>query len=326
MNSKKKSNIVTNFFFIFLITIQNSNAQDMTPRIGLLLQTWVLNDTTNYARNNFRIRRAEIKLNGKTSSELRYFLSIDPSKNLKEGVIEKTNDNKILQDGGIEYSFNSEWKVTIGQFKAPNTVESFTSTAELLLPERAIQSRNFGNNRQIGAMFTFENTKIKIRSMMSNGGRANTIDENSSKDLHGRVDFNPIENISIGAFGTYADSKQSTTYRNGLNFKATLRSTTLAAEGIFGKESNTTFKGFYTDLFYDYKKIICPVLRFEYLDNHDFISKVYHAGISYNLLESKAKLQLSYAHLENASSDLGSPNTASSSHGNLVTAHFQLAF
>jgi hypothetical protein len=298
----------------------------MTPRIGLLFQTWAYNDTTLEAKSNFRIRRAEIKLNGKTSSELRYFLSIDPSKNLKEGVIEKTNDNKILQDVGIEYSFNSEWKVTIGQFKAPNTVESFTSTAELLLPERAIQSRNFGNNRQIGALFTFENTKIKIRSMISNGGRANTIDENSSKDLHGRVDFNPIENLSLGAFGTYADSKQSTTYWNGLNFKASWRSITLATEGIFGKESNTTFKGFYTDLFYDYKKIICPVLRFEYLDNHEFISKVYNAGISYNLLESKAKLQLSYAHLENASSDLGSPKAAKGSQGSLVTANFQLSF
>ena len=311
---------------LFLLTIQLSFAEDITPKIGLLLQTWAFNDTTLEAKSNFRIRRAEIKLGGKTSPELRYFVSIDPAKSLKEGAVSKANDNKNLQDLGIEYSLTPEFKITAGQFKAPNTVESFTSSAELLLAERAIQSRSYGDNRETGLMLSFENAKLKTKLMLSNGGKTNTNDDNSAKDLHARIDYMPTDNISLGTFATYVDTRQSKAYRNGANFKFSWNSFTVATEGITGKEADIPFTGYYADLFYDYKTILLPVVRYEYLDANNLVSRIYNVGISYKLLESKAKLQLNYALLYNATTDLGSPKTLSSSKGSLVIANFQLSF
>ena len=203
------------FLIILIFFTQKIFAEEITPKIGLLLQTWAYNDTTFEAKSNFRVRRAEIKLTGKTSPELRYFFSIDPAKSLKEGAISKTNDNKILQDLGIEYAFTPEFKVTAGQFKAPNTVESFTSSGELLLVERSIISRNYGDNRETGLMMSFENEKLKTKLMLSNGGKTNTSDDNSAKDLHARIDYSPFENLSLGTFATYADARQSKAFRNG---------------------------------------------------------------------------------------------------------------
>lgn len=100
---------------------------------------------------------------------------------------------------------------------------------------------------------------------------------------------------------------------------------TFASEGTTGKESDTPFKGFYADLFYN-SETICPVLRYEYLDANHFISKVYNAGISYKLLESKAKVQINYSLLDNVSSDLGSPKPLNGLKGSLVIANFQLSF
>ncbi len=311
---------------LLLLIIQNSFAEDITPKIGLLLQTWAFNDTTLVAKNNFRIRRAEIKLGGKTSPELRYFVSIDPAKSLKEGAVSKTNDNKILQDLGIEYSLTPEFKITAGQFKAPNTVESFTSTAELLLVERAIQSRRYGNTRETGLMLSFENEKLKTKIMFSNGGKTNTNDDNSSKDLHARIDYMPSPNLSFGTFATFLDTRQSKDYRNGANFKFSWNSFTLAAEGITGKEADIPLTGYYADLFYEYKNTLCPVLRYEYLDANNILSHIYNVGISFKILESKAKLQLNYAFLDNATTELGSPKTLNASKGSLVIANFQLSF
>ena len=111
----------------------------------------------------------------------------------------------------------------------------------------------------------------------------------------------------------------------GVNFKFSWNSFTLASEGVTGKELDIPFKGFYTDLFYS-SQMFCPVLRFEYLDTSHLITKIYNAGISYKLLESKAKLQLNYAYLDNATTDFGSPKTLIASKGSLLIANLQLSF
>lgn len=332
-NKNTTISLFTKLFSISLISLTFETtffpkkvfAQDIKPQIGLLFQTWAYNDTTLEAKSNFRIRRAEIKLRGKTSPELRYFFSIDPSKSLKDGTVTRANDNKILQDLGIEYSFTPELKITVGQFKAPDTIESFTSSGELLLAERSFISRNYGDNRETGVMLSFENEKLKTKIMVSNGGKANTNDENTAKDLHARIDYAPTDYLSLGSFATYIDSRQSKGFRNGVNLKLSWKSLTIAAEGTTGKESDAPFKGYYADLFYT-SETICPVLRYEYLDANNFISKIYNAGISYKLLESKAKIQINYALLDNVTSDLGSPKPSNGLKGSLVIANFQLSF
>src|SRR4051812_35867432 len=57
------------------------------PKISGLIQFWSIYDSTIYANNNFRIRRAELKVSSQLSPELRYFLGVDAAKSLKEDKI-----------------------------------------------------------------------------------------------------------------------------------------------------------------------------------------------------------------------------------------------
>ncbi|MEK7356287.1 MAG: porin, partial [Bdellovibrionota bacterium] len=120
-------------------------------KLGLLLQYWLVNDSTGTNLNN-RLRRAEIKLAGSVAENTRWFVMVDPAKTMRTGAIAQTNDNKILQDLGIGFSVCPEIEVLFGQFKTPTTAEGLDSTSELLFVERAYFARTFGDRREPGVM------------------------------------------------------------------------------------------------------------------------------------------------------------------------------
>lgn len=258
---------------------------------------------------------------------------IDPSKSLKEGAVTATNDNKILQDAGLSYQIVEGVEFTVGQFKAPTTAEGLLSSADLLLPERSIVSRTFGDKREIGAMLVLKKDDwFKFSLMGSNGGNPNTSDVNTRKDVHARLDVKPFEHLSLGTFASYSDSKDTIAFRNGVNFSVRLGNFFLNGEGVTGMLAKVgtiekvKTNGFYVDLGYDFAKRIKPVLRYEYFKLADVISTMYSAGLSYSLPAAKAKVQLSYTYLNNATTDQGSPKMKDGENGNLVIANFQVAF
>jgi hypothetical protein len=296
------------------------------PKFNGLFQVWAFHDSTTYSTFNFRIRRAELKISGQTIPELKYFLMIDPAKGIKDGAVSKDNDNKILQDIGINYQIINGLEFQIGQFKTPTSAEGLQSAGDLLFPERAITSRTFGDKRETGAMLTYKNSDwLKVSVMGSNGGNTNTNDNNSDKDLSGRVDLKLFENLSLGGFSSYSDGKDIKTYRNGANFAAKLGNFFLNAEGATGMIDLLKSHGFYVDLGYDHQKILKPVLRYEYFVLNHVISTLYSAGINYSILDAKAKFQLSYTYMNNAQGDVGTPKSKNLENGNLVIANFQLS-
>jgi phosphate-selective porin len=304
---------------------------NFTPKVGILLQFWGLHDSTQYAKDNFRVRRAEIRLLGETSPDLKYIITFDAAKELREGSINRNNDNSVLQDFFIEYKISNDFKISLGQFKAPNTVEGLAPLANLNFAERSIISRTFGDRRERGVMLSYSKDWIKSALMLSNGGNTNTSDTNSDKDINLRVDVNLSQNLSLGTFATYADGKTTTKYRNGLNAQYTYKKFTLASEGILGKTFDSKTKeqipdtAYYLDFVYDNKTILSPALRYEHLDSNKISSDIYSFGLSYKLPEAKAKIQLNYSYLENATTNLGSPSAENGKKGGLVLFNFQVA-
>lgn len=92
-------------------------------KVNGLFQTWLVNDSTGTgSKPDFRIRRAEVRVSGNASEELRAFVMVDTAKIVNNPAA--TVDAKILQDLGIAYSPIPNLEIALGQFKIPANAES----------------------------------------------------------------------------------------------------------------------------------------------------------------------------------------------------------
>ncbi len=129
-------------------------------KIGALLQIWYSynendNKTTRGQPNegndndSFRIRRAEIKLSGEITPEVKWTVMIDPARSL---ATTDTAASSVMQDAYIELGFIKYHTIWIGQGKRPIGREGNWSSGRLPLPERAMLSRDpsNGDTRDLG--------------------------------------------------------------------------------------------------------------------------------------------------------------------------------
>jgi hypothetical protein len=196
-----------------------------------LVQAWAFSDTTQSSTSpNFRIRRAEIKFSGSVVEKTRWFIQIDPAKSLSAGTISTSNDNKILQDIGIGYGLTDSLELIVGQFKSQSASENFDSSSELLLPERSVLNRIFGDRRETGLALIWKNGDFKYAAMISNDTNTNTLDTNSKKALSFRADWDAAPLLKIGAFTDAQDYSWNQRGRYGLNAKLKMEALQLRAE------------------------------------------------------------------------------------------------
>jgi hypothetical protein len=190
--------------------------------------TW---DTTA----SFRFRRIQIKLNGEiVKDRVGYLVIFDLAKTLSftdvktdiAGTSTVTGqkapgDTSALLDFAITYkSYITD--VSVGQWKSPISHEGYSSSAELVLPERSFVSRFFGDCYDVGikAEKRFEYVKYSLQVLdgvagVVNKGTANNgtpsngtavtaspltnqLDNNRQKDLALRLEFTPIKGVMVG--------------------------------------------------------------------------------------------------------------------------------
>ncbi len=271
-------------------------------KLNLLLQAWYLDDSTSTAaKNNFRARRAEVKLSGSLNPEARYFLMIDPAKSLKTGPIVSTNDNKVLQDLGLAYQLNDGWEIIAGQFKIPTLAEGLDSSGDLPLPERSLLARTFGDKRQLGVQTSYKEKIWKLTAMYSNGGASNTDAPTTAKDINVRADITPITGFSLGgwvgatAFSFGDNGKWGTNVRwKGEDEFARfeLAHSDETAAGIKAKSD-----GYAAEVGYSVLAQLQPVFRFERFFPNSLSTdsaKAATLGLNYFLSKNNQKLQLAY--------------------------------
>lgn len=296
-----------------------------TAKFGLLLQYWLVNDTTGTNLNN-RLRRAEIKLNGSAVENTRWFVMVDPTKQMRPGAVAQTNDNKILQDFGVGFSLTPEVEVVFGQFKTPTTAEGLDSSSELLLPERAYTARNFGDRREPGAMITYTTQAVKL-SLMSSNGQGPNVDDTTArneKDLHFRVDGTLSKELKIGLFTTAGDSETQTKARYGLNARGVFDALLIRLEGVRANDASVWTTGGVVDLAYQFSDTFQTVLRWDVLEGAVLAGNSYTAaastlGVNYLIAKHNSKIQLAYTHLNHiqggSASTVSSPGTYAPAHG-----------
>lgn len=300
---------------------------------GALLQGWFYwARQSEKSASTFRLRRAELKIKGAIVPELvEYSVMIDPAKVLEfedetldvedgatppatVGTVDVSQPNSsvsVLQDFYI--TFISDYAdISIGQFKLPLSWEGYNSSSKLILPERALASKYYGDARDLGLRVEKAlGDHFYYFAGVYNGNGLNRRDQNNQKDVALRVEAYPIEGIMVGAVGYTAVGERNepgTKDRIEGDLRIALGDAVLQAEylrGWDGPDNATRVQGhgFYGALGYTFLKRMQPVVRVGYLDadvkgnatgKNDEVWH-YDIGFNYLLRGHNMKLQTSYS-------------------------------
>jgi hypothetical protein len=220
MTNLKNASIVP-----LLLALGLPSAQAQAPKVSGLAQVWYSQMTENNLRKNnnslsyfnmpgaFRenglsIRRIDIKVAGSIGENLDYEIMIDPSINNNGN-----NANIVLQDAVIKYKLPNKIELKVGQFKNLQTLEGLASSSAILLAERAMLVRVFGDvrDRGVAASMGFGDPNAfggRFHVGALNGsGKIN--DSNPQKDLVARLDMNYGKLHTFGAYTLQGSTSQA---------------------------------------------------------------------------------------------------------------------
>ena len=298
--------------------LESVKAGTGTVKFNAQLQAWTVYDSTdvgpNAAATNFRLRRAELKFSGNVAPEARWFVMIDPTKKLTSGAVAQTNDNKVLQDLGMAYAplAGTDFEVIVGQFKTPTASENFDMPSQLFFPERALLSRTYGEKREPGLMLSYKTALYHARLMASNGQATNVDDNNSDKDLTGRVDVMPVEGLTTGAFVNAANWGKYQTQRGraGLNARYKLNDWWFSGEYATGRDAGLMSHGFYLATAYSFTEKLQLSARYQLFNPNSRSDTVASARseelcLGYYLNPNRSKIMFSWAAVQHMNGTSG---------------------
>lgn len=308
-------------------------------KLSALLQGWIFLEHQNgltQERNTVstvRIRRAELKLSGEILPKLvGYGVMIDPAKAFKWGSTEAPvvsnettigtvtvprapTDNSILQDFYVTL-LTDYAEVSLGQFKIPLSWEGYNSSSKLIMPERALVSKTYGDRRDLGVRVEKKFDCFGYVAGVYNGDGLNRIDSNNQKDAALRLEVYPVEGLTFGAVGYVAvgereDADVLTKDRAEADLRLDLEGLLLQAEYLHGWDmpagaDRTKGHGFYGALGYTLADLVQPVVRLGFLDKDRDEAATsssdevwsYEFGLNYYVKKHNMKLQASVSRFD----------------------------
>lgn len=307
---------------------------------GLLLQGWFLFDRcpscagpTPSSVSTFRVRRAEIHMKGEiVPGVANYAVMIDPAKvlELQNVTVPVTNAPmpntppeqvtvrqpvsaiSVLQD--VFITFPTEYAdVSLGQFKIPVSWEGYNSSSKLILPERSLVSRQFGDKRDLGLRIAKTFPYFGYSAGVFNGGGLNNLDTNNQKDFGLRLEAYPIPSITVAGV-IYSSVGQRNRAGTKDRYEGDLRfdqyGVLVQAEYIYANDVATDYgpsfnsQGFYAALGYTFFDALQPIVRLGYIDPNTGRDSdqmwEYNVGLNYYIRKHESKLQLNYSRFPQA--------------------------
>jgi len=287
-------------------------------KVAGLMQFWYQNDNGATTKDNFRLRRAEIKLSGEITPQVSWAVMIDPAQ-LREddtigtvtvsgtqSVITSVGRKSPLQDFVITLKPHKYCSIDFGQYKVPFGMEGLESSAKLDLIERAALASQFkwADARDIGITLKGDiklgDVKIQPAIGVYNGEGQNRLDVNEPMDVAGRLVIKPIEQLHIGV--AYYDGKSGTAtvenYRWGGEVKFVQDPISIYGEYARGKSKGKEKRTYYGTLGFKFLNRFQAVARYDYYDpdiNTEKDSRTETTlGLNYFIEEHHSKLQLNY--------------------------------
>jgi hypothetical protein len=304
---------------------------------GFLLQMWFVLDHQvapgpNY-QSYFRARRAELRAKGEIIPKVvAYNVMIDPAKllNFTDQTIQVEGqepaptvpgevtvqappaDTSILQDAFVT-AMSEYVDVSFGQFKNLVSWEGYQSASKIIMPERALSSRTFGDRRDLGIKAEKKFDRAMYAVGLFSGQGPNQRDTNNQKNGVVRAELYPIEGAMIGALAYVAIGERdapNTEDRAEGDLRLEIANVLVQAEYIRAWDMNSAGderdqgQGAYGVLGYTFFEKLQPVVRIGFLDpdldESDNHTVSYELGVNYYIQQNEMKLQLSYSLFDNS--------------------------
>ncbi|MGV6846609.1 MAG: porin, partial [Lutibacter sp.] len=200
-----------------------------------------------------------------------------------------------LMDAFVTYHKYNWARISAGTFKQPFSLEVATPCNALTTINRSIVADQLvAPQRDFGIMLLGGNkhTQFTYAVALMNGRGLNAKDNNSKKDIIGRITYKPISNLQIGGSFRYGYPNNTTDTRKTYGLEMTLNLNNLhiqgeyiydegdynrAASGGCGSEPvelGEKRDGAYIMLSYDTKWKIQPVFKYEYFDPNIDVKKI----------------------------------------------------
>ncbi len=156
------------------------------------------NNTIGFTNNTFDFKRARLGVMGNIPYDFSYYVVLEASAFL--------SDDPYLLDAFISYK-RFEWaKVSIGSFKQPFGLEVNTACSGLHTIYRAtVSDQIVAPQRDYGLMISggTRDTKVRYALAFMNGSGLGVKDNNTWKDIVGRIVYHPFDFLYVGGSVRY---------------------------------------------------------------------------------------------------------------------------
>ena len=271
----------------------------------------------NENANSFTFNRARVGFIGSIPYDVGYYMFIETSAFKKE--------NPFLLDAFVSYSRLSPYaNFSIGQFKSPFSLEWNTPCSGLHTINRSKVVNTLSGGRDIGLMVSggSDTSLVKYSLGLMNGLGIGTRDDNTGKDIVGRIVVSPIEFVKIGGSFRYgkskpavADADEDEKTRLSGEIQVKYENFLLQAEYIYGEdvgsyttgggcgeadeihEGTVKRNGLFIQAMYMTKWNLQPVIKYESwepdMDAEDDLEQITTFGINY-FLNDWTRIQINY--------------------------------
>ncbi len=245
---------------------------------------------------SFEARRVRLALAGDATPNLDFKLQVEfagSKKGLTSGQISGTPPTlttktasfgkPLLLDAVVGCRLAGDTKVSIGQFKVPFGLENLISSTYLdtinrsQVTENLVPGRDTGNQgRDVGVQFGGSrllsedgSRSLEYQVGAFNGSGINVPDDNSVKDLVGRVVWKPgVEGLSLGLahYNGALGASHAAHIRTGGEGVFLYGPWALKSEYIWGRDGTVRKKGWYATVVRQLNDSIQAVARYDWLD------------------------------------------------------------
>jgi len=251
--------------------------------------------------DGFSARRIRFSLSGELFKNVNYKIQVDGVK------------SPMILDAIVEFKLIPEVGLRVGQFKVPFSMENLTSSSDLdtinrSTPEERLAPgrENKMNGRDIGAALFGKWSVLEYALGVFNGSGIDTKDNNSEKDIGGRVVIRPVDFLAVGAAfyrGRTSAAAGAPAYdrdRTGLELTVLHGPFSLKSEYIYAKDEVNKLErsGWYVQGgWFLIAKKLQAVLKLDGYDadrsKSDNRTNLWTVGLNW-FLTAKSKLQVNY--------------------------------
>ncbi|MBK3516007.1 porin [Carboxylicivirga marina] len=290
----------------------SGDTDDGSPKVIGFIQPQYESHFTDPGTSTFKFMRARLGVTGQIPYDFTYYVMAEFSSFVSSG------GNPFLLDAFISYR-RFEWaKMSVGSFKQPFGLEVNTSCSGLHTIMRSkVSDQLISPQRDMGFMVfggTNENL-LQYQFAIMNGTGLGVKDNNSKKDMIGRLKVNPLDFLSIGGsfrYG-YPINNEETRTSFAAEFEVNLNNLLVQGEYIYDEGDQNPAAGggcgsdpvilgekrggYWVQGMYMTKWMLQPVMKFEMFDldsdideNEEYITTF---GLNY-FFNDWTRLQVNY--------------------------------